>query len=737
MNKKSLKQLLLSLVILAGTGTTTTLAADYTISTATEWNALAEYIATTPDALTGKTVQITADIDFTGVSIKPLGYDYATAFNGELDGGSHTISGYEAVADSTYFGPIATITGTAAYIHDLTLSGTVTTSYSYTGGAVGKLNGTLSNIVNKGTVSSEADYTGGIAGYTSAATLSACGNEGIVTSSGLYTAGVVGITTDGTAMTGCYNKGTVAYTGSAASCYLAGVVAYFYYGEYTDCWNEGTISASGSGYVSGLFCYFDGTGSSYRSVLTRCYNTSDISATTYVAGLVSYGTSSNTPLVDMYSCYNTGTITSTATSGKAAGLANVYTSGGIYRDSYNAGTVTAGGTYIGGLFGTYRGAPSESLTTSVTGCYNTGAVTSSSNYVGGLFANIYRYVTVDSCYNTGAITGSRYVGGIAGQINSNTYGYINDSWNAGTITATLVSNSNGASVGGIFGHSLSIDTIRRCFNVGTIVANAKYVGGIAGYAYAAIYDCYNTGSLTGYINVGGIVGYKTDARGAVANVYNTGSVAATYSGTVYIGAITGGTGTSVFSNSYYLSTTACENSYYDSYTGTSVTYAQLGSLSMGDNWTAGDNYTYPRITSIADNDYAKAYAAAVVPADGDSYSSITSGFNVGTPDGVTWTALPDVIKFSGNEALFTETYSGTLKVTATCGDASVSTYLTCAVVTTGISSIGSDEAREVVSEKFYTVGGAQVAEPTEGARAIYIVVKTYDDDTTETVKEVR
>ena len=54
----------------------------------------------------------------------------------------------------------------------------------------------------------------------------------------------------------------------------------------------------------------------------------------------------------------------------------------------------------------------------------------------------------------------------------------------------------------------------------------------------------------------------------------------------------------------------------------------------------------------------------------------------------------------------------------------------------GVADI-TGAAREVVEEKFYSVGGAQVAEPTEGTRAIYIVVKSYSDGTTETVKEVR
>ena len=54
----------------------------------------------------------------------------------------------------------------------------------------------------------------------------------------------------------------------------------------------------------------------------------------------------------------------------------------------------------------------------------------------------------------------------------------------------------------------------------------------------------------------------------------------------------------------------------------------------------------------------------------------------------------------------------------------------------GIDGIGED-GRTVIAEKFYTASGAQVTEPAGDSKAIYIVVKTYDDGTTEAVKEIR
>lgn len=56
--------------------------------------------------------------------------------------------------------------------------------------------------------------------------------------------------------------------------------------------------------------------------------------------------------------------------------------------------------------------------------------------------------------------------------------------------------------------------------------------------------------------------------------------------------------------------------------------------------------------------------------------------------------------------------------------------------TTGISDLATD-GRTVVSEKFYNVAGAEVAEPTSSVKSIYVVVKTYDDGTVAVAKEVR
>ena len=726
---------------LSGDGTAES---PYLVTSATDWNALAAYISESADSLTGKYVQLTADIDFTDTAISSIGYDLTTPFNGDLDGNGKSIKGFSYTTGKKYDAPVMAYAGPNSYIHDITVEGEMTTAYQYTAGIFGKLYGKLYNLTGKVNVTSTATMTGGIAAYIyDTASLTNVVNEGNVTSSATGVAGIAYYSASGVEKyENCGNRGTITYTGttSSVSAYVAGLVASCSLTTWTGCWNEGTVIGSNNGgTVCGLVCYTGGTGTFY---MTDCYNAGDV--TGYCANGIMLGGSNGTCMV-MTGCYNTGAITGTGsltksgmyTGGLAAGTLG---SGSSYRNCWNSGTVTANGTpYTGGLFGYYKSTSSyytASLITTITGCYNTGNVTSGGKQVGGIMGYQYRYVEIDSCWNTGNITGDSNVGGISGQM----YGpgsIIQNSWNAGSVSAT------GSQVGGIVGYSISASTVENCFNVGNVTADGSMAGGLAGYASTTITNSYNTGNVTGGSYTGGVLACSylatsSTAHAALTNVYTTGKVVP--SDTICGNILGNGTDETKYwdfsSNSlngtYYL--TVNEVDCVDSVS-VGLSYAELATLQLPDSaWTCGDNYTYPRITTLADNDYAKAHAAAVIPADGDSYTSITKGFYVGTPDGVTWTASSSSVEIDGNNVTFSESFSGTLTMTATSGDVSVATELTCDVVVSGITGI-TGTAREVVSERFYTVGGAQVAEPADGQKAIYIVVKTYSDGTTTIAKE--
>ena len=89
----------------------------------------------------------------------------------------------------------------------------------------------------------------------------------------------------------------------------------------------------------------------------------------------------------------------------------------------------------------------------------------------------------------------------------------------------------GLSVGSICGTNKGI--ISQCYNTSTVTSSGSNVGGIVGYQEgekAKIENCYNTGSISGESNTGGICGQC--ANGSISTCYNGGSVSCSSSETV-------------------------------------------------------------------------------------------------------------------------------------------------------------------------------------------------------------
>ena len=78
-----------------------------------------------------------------------------------------------------------------------------------------------------------------------------------------------------------------------------------------------------------------------------------------------------------------------------------------------------------------------------------------------------------------------------------------------------------------------------------------------------------------------------------------------------------------------------------------------------------------------------------------------------------------------------------MTVSVTSGSYTLETTFKCNVTSVGGVDSLNDNGKVVVNEEFYNAAGAKVAKPENGAKAVYVVVKTYDDGTTEVVKEVR
>lgn len=160
--------------------------------------------------------------------------------------------------------------------------------------------------------------------------------------------------------------------------------------------------------------------------------------------------------------------------------------------------------------------------------------------------------TVKDLTVIGSVSGSANIGGIAGT-------------NDGTIENCVFDGSvtnSGTVTGGIAGRSQKGSTIKGCINkaaidnTNTSYAQPLHTGGIAGYCYGSIENCYSTGAISARTDrtnkaVGGIVG-TLYAEGSLKNSYNTGSVTGPEDGT---GAVIGNVQGTV-TNVYYLSGTA-------------------------------------------------------------------------------------------------------------------------------------------------------------------------------------
>ncbi len=167
----------------------------------------------------------------------------------------------------------------------------------------------------------------------------------------------------------------------------------------------------------------------------------------------------------------------------------------------------------------------------------------------GMFGNIYNGGKV---MNVGVIDSYICGSGYVGGV----AGVINDgtvenSYNTGTVTGRT-------DVGGMVG---KLDgTITNSYNAGTVTGTSSNVGGVVGSNYNIVTNSYNTGSVSSNGSyVGGVVGYNYNI---VTNSYNTGTV----SGSAHVGGVVG-------SNNYYAKNV--ENCY------------NIGTVSGTDNFIGG------------------------------------------------------------------------------------------------------------------------------------------------------
>lgn len=215
----------------------------------------------------------------------------------------------------------------------------------------------------------------------------------------------------------------------------------------------------------------------------------------------------------------------------------------------NSATITTTGQYSdekgrtsgGGIVGYVN----DKATVTINGVTNTGEVettsSSANSGLGGIVGFSNGKTIINNCNNTASITGYAGLGGIVGYTaNGSIVGCRND----GNITSSKAYNLGADSAsysGGIAGYCYA--DVAKCYNSGTVKttsnwANSNQVAGIAAYLGSGrnVKYCYNEGQIEGSDYVGGIVGKRA---GTVSYSYQAGKIKGLYNRTSTIGHITG------------------------------------------------------------------------------------------------------------------------------------------------------------------------------------------------------
>lgn len=293
-----------------------------------------------------------------------------------------------------------------------------------------------------------------------------------------------------------------------------------------------------NGQYSGLFGYVNNA-----HIENLTVNVSNDSGSTSAGGLVGVVNGTTT----ITNCNVSGAVKGTHQIGGFVGFAQdcVLT----ISSGTNSATITTTGQYSdekgrtsgGGIVGYVN----KNATVTINDVTNTGEVkTTSGNANSGLggivgFAN--GKTIINNCHNTASITGYAGLGGIVGYTaNGSIVGCRND----GNITSSKAYNLGADSAsysGGIAGYCYA--DVAKCYNSGTVKttsdwANSNQVAGIAAYLGSGrnVKYCYNEGQIEGSDYVGGIVGKRA---GTVSYSYQAGTIKGLYNRTSTIGHITG------------------------------------------------------------------------------------------------------------------------------------------------------------------------------------------------------
>lgn len=476
----------------------------------------------------------TKDLDG-GKGFKPLGADTEDGFTGTFDSLDFHI--FDLTINRSDMDNVGLFSKTkGATLNNVTLVGGKITGKNNVGTLVGEATDTtITGAVNSAAVVGSANVGGlvgtGLVGTGTGVTLKDAVNMGDITGTDHAVGGLAGNLTNGTISGKSYNIGNVGGPDDTNQPYDVGGLV----GVATDSALGNEKAKDGIIYngltVKGKYNVGGIAGRLKNSTLQNAENRSAIKATGFTTESYVYQGAGYSPNNQKVQVSNVGGLVGISTGNtftNVTNLGDVSSAMGEGKDYYDGGNV-------GGIVGRAEGTNITTATnqeTKVTGAHNVGGI---AGYFGGKG-------TITSAVNDGAeimATGGRTssgfatelvrpkgeekvhfgnMGGIVGYLYGND-AYVTKSTNSGNVhsqliaaNATTVSESSlAANTGGIVGKIDRTTTLTK-----KDILNGKQ---------AAVSDSYNSGTVQGFIGIGGVVGQMYN--GEVVRSYNLGDIRTT------------------------------------------------------------------------------------------------------------------------------------------------------------------------------------------------------------------
>lgn len=492
-----------------------------------------------------------------GEGFKPIGLDEIgklkdNGFTGKFDGIDYNIFGLTINNNYTNVGLFGGTNG--ATINNVTLVGGSIIGGAHVGAVVGSaLNGTvITNVVNSASVSGSdntaGDNIGGVVGVAYNSTITNAVNTGAIDGKNNNVGGLVGLLENGSTLDGnSYNLGDVSGDGYN----VGGLVGHAVNSTIGDGTNlvYNRMDVTGAYNVGGI------VGNMTASTVQNAENSGNVTASGSLTDEYNYHTdiANKNNLPAGSSLYN-GIVSIDVNVANVGGIAGSSSDSSTIKDVTNTGDVSSGKGndtenvndqeydyeyYTAGNVGGIVGSAAD---TNITNATNRENEIRGAHNVGGVVGYFSGNGTIDKGINdggdimaTGARNGNEFVmesvrqsgdedfiigniGGIVGYMEGNDV-KVTGSANRGTVHTENIEDAD------------NVLTISKAANVGGIVgkidANTNEAGLLTdfhkgNYKNASVSNSYNTGNVTGYTGVGGVIGMMYN--GSVAGSYNQGAI---------------------------------------------------------------------------------------------------------------------------------------------------------------------------------------------------------------------